>query len=258
MSNNTLITAKNIEQTFKLGDSSIQVLHNSSFSLQKNTFNIIYGPSGSGKSTLLNVLSGIQSPSAGKVFYDGIDIYAMSGHERAFFRAKQIGVVYQQNYWVSSLNVIENVSMPLLFLGFSRRAALKLAMDALQRVDMATFSKKDPRLLSGGEQQRIAMARAIVSDPAYIIADEPTGNLDSKNGDMILSLLQSYNTDLHRTIILVTHDMEYLALADQLLHIEDGVCTSMASDDIKKTTDTLMKDMKNRIDKYAKAKHYAK
>lgn len=246
---------QNIEQSFKVGDELIKVLHPASFQIKGQSFNIIYGPSGSGKSTMLNVLSGIQSPSVGSVKFWGKDIYKYTPDQLAYFRAKEIGVVYQSNYWVNSLNVIENVSVPLFFLGHSRADARKTAMDALQRVDMAPFAKKSPLMLSGGEQQRIAIARAIAADPSFIIADEPTGSLDTKNGDMIMSLLRSYNRDLNRTIILVTHNMEYLPLADQLIHIQDGVSKPMASDDVNKTTKTLVTDLQNRIKLVAGLKH---
>jgi ABC-type lipoprotein export system ATPase subunit len=252
-----LVRLANIQQSFKVGDETIDVIKNCNFTIYENTFNIIYGPSGSGKSTLLNILSGIQRPSVGTVTYDNRNVYEYTPSELALFRAERIGVVYQNNYWISSLNVIENVSVPLLFLGLSRSAAAKLAMDALQRVDMAPFAKKSPLLMSGGEQQRIAIARAIVADPAFIIADEPTGSLDSKNGDMIMALLRSYNADLNRVVILVTHNMEYLPLADQLIHIQDGQCTEMANDDIRKTTDTLLHEMKQRIDRLTAERHHA-
>lgn len=251
---NVLIRAVNIEQSFKIGDDDLKVLHPTSFSIKKDSFNIVYGPSGSGKSTLLNILSGIQQPTGGKISYDGHDIYSYSPEQLAYFRAKSIGVVYQQNYWVNSLNVIENVSIPLFFLGYRRAAAAKIAMDALQRVDMAPFAKKSPLLLSGGEQQRVAVARAVVNDPAVIITDEPTGSLDSKNGDMIMALLRSYNEDLHRTIILVTHNMEYLPLADRLIHIQDGQGQQMANTNIKSTTEELINQMKTRIDRLARTK----
>ncbi len=251
----TLISVNDLIQKFTVGDELIEILHKSSFSLKENTFNIIYGPSGSGKSTMLNVLSGIQAPTEGSVQYEGQDIYKYSPEQLAYFRAKYIGVVYQQNYWVNSMNVIENVSVPLYFLGYTRAAASKVAMDALQRVDMATFAKKSPLMLSGGEQQRIAMARAIVNDPKVIIADEPTGNLDSKNGDMIMALLRSYNKDLNRTIILVTHNMEYLPLADQLIRVQDGECQPMESHDIDKITNVLMQEVRDRIERLAKAKN---
>lgn len=250
----TLIIVQGLEQSFKVGEEMIDVLHDSSFSIQEKTFNIIYGPSGSGKSTLLNVLSALQPPSKGRVEVAGFDIYKYKPEQLAFFRGSKIGVVYQSNYWVSSLNVIENVALPLYFLGKQKHEAHRLAMDALQRIDMAPFSKKSPLLLSGGEQQRIAMARAIVADPMLIIADEPTGSLDTKNGDMIMALLQSYNRDLHRTIVLVTHNMEYLPLADKLIRINDGKCAEMNNDDVGDTTKELIRDMTSRIDKLAESK----
>lgn len=253
-SKEVLINVTNVEQDFLIGEETVKVLHPTTFTIIKNTFNIVYGPSGSGKSTLLNVLSAIQEPTAGTVEYDGHNIYSYNAEQLAYFRAKHIGVVYQQNYWVNSLNVIENVSIPLFFLGYSRAAAAKLAMDALQRVDMAPFARKSPLMLSGGEQQRVAVARAIVNDPSVIITDEPTGSLDSKNGDMIMSLLRSYNEDLQRTIILVTHNMEYLPLADQLIHIQDGVCQPMANEDIRTTTETLISEMNARINSLASTK----
>lgn len=252
----TLIRVSQLTQSFKVGEEMIDVIKKCEFTILENTFNIIYGPSGSGKSTLLNVLSGIQKPTTGSVRYDGRNVYEFEPNELAQFRAQRIGVVYQNNYWVSSLNVIENVSLPLLFLGYSRSEAAKLSMDALQRVDMAPFSKKSPLMLSGGEQQRVAIARAIATDPSFIIADEPTGSLDSKNGDMVMALLRSYNADLNRVVILVTHNMEYLPLADQLIHIQDGVCNEMANEDIRKTTDTLLNEMKQRIDRLSNVRHH--
>ncbi|MBP7807638.1 ABC transporter ATP-binding protein, partial [Candidatus Saccharibacteria bacterium] len=213
-----------------------------------------YGPSGSGKSTLLNILSGLQKPSAGTVVFGGSRLYELNPNELAAFRANQIGIVYQQNYWVKSLNVVENVSMPMYFLGYSRGTAAKIAITALEQVGMAAYAKKNPSLLSGGEQQRVATARAIVNNPLFIIADEPTGSLDSKNGDMIMNLLQKCQTDLKRTIILVTHNMEYLPLADKLLHIEDGHVVEQKDESIKETADLLLDQMKQRIDRLAKAK----
>lgn len=248
------IEVSQVEQAFNIGEENLRVLAKTNFSIYKNSFNIIYGPSGSGKSTLLNIVSGIQIPTSGTVRYDGRDIYSYTPEQLAYFRAKSIGVVYQQNYWVNSLNVIENVCIPLYFLGYSRSEAAKIAIDALQRVDMAPYAKKSPLMLSGGEQQRIAVARAIVNDPDVIITDEPTGSLDSKNGDMIMALLRSYNEDLSRTIILVTHNMEYLPLADQLIHIQDGICQPMSNDDIAATTKTLMDQMKIRIERLARTK----
>ena len=132
----TLIKVTNLQQSFKLGEEDIKVLHNCSFTIQKETFNIIYGPSGSGKSTLLNVLSGIQDPTSGTVTYESQEIYKYTPEQLAYFRAKSIGVVYQQNYWVKSLNVIENVSIPLYFLGYRRAAAAKIAITLADKEKM--------------------------------------------------------------------------------------------------------------------------
>lgn len=250
----SIISLKGVDQAFKVGDENIQVLKNVNFEMYENTFNIIYGPSGSGKSTLLNILTGLQQPTNGHVAFDGDALYDLKSNELAWFRANKIGIVYQQNYWVKSLNVIENVSMPLFFLGYSRSKAAKIAQESLEQVSMGAYTKKNPSLLSGGEQQRIAMARALVNNPLFVIADEPTGNLDSKNGDMIMDLLQKCQTELKRTIILVTHNMEYLPLADKLLHIQDGMVEEMISSSIRATADKLMQEMKDRIDRLANAK----
>lgn len=253
----TIINAHGINQSFIIGDEKVDILKDINFELKEKTFNIIYGPSGSGKSTLLNILTGLQKPSTGTIEFDGKALYELSSDRLAHFRANEIGIVYQQNFWVKSLNVVENVSMPLLFSGYSRAAAAKLAVEALGKVNMADYAKKHPLLLSGGEQQRIAMARALVNNPLFIIADEPTGSLDSTNGDMIMDLLHKCQVDLGRTIILVSHNMEYIPLADHLLHIEDGhIVETTRSQDIATTANALLTDMKTRINRLAGAKHH--
>jgi ABC-type lipoprotein export system ATPase subunit len=243
-----LIKVQNVSQSFQVGSETLNVLKTVNFNIADNTFNIIYGPSGSGKSTLLNILTGLQKPTSGLVTFENEDVYSFKPNKLAQFRAHRVGFVYQQNFWVKSLNVIENVSLPLYFLGYDRKKALPLAQLALDRVDMGSYAKKRPLFLSGGEQQRIAMARALVNDPMFIIADEPTGNLDSTNGDKIMSLLQNARDEFKRTIILVTHNMEYLPLADHLIHIEDGFVQDMKNDDIAATTNQLMSDLKGRVD----------
>lgn len=248
-----VIKATNIQQTFKIGDEVIPVLKEISFDMRDKSFNIIYGPSGSGKSTLLNILTGLQAPSQGKIEVFGHDMYALSPDALAHFRANEIGIVYQQNYWVKSLNVIENVSMPLYLSGLSRSAASKKSLEALKLVNMEAYAKKHPALLSGGEQQRIALARALVNDPKIIIADEPTGSLDSKNGDMVMGLLRKFQKELGRTIILVTHNMEYLPYADHLLKIQDGVVTRTTDGEgIRRIAADLLKDIRARIDTIGK------
>ncbi len=249
-----IIRATNITQQFQAGDELIQPLKDATFELLESSFNVIYGPSGSGKSTLLNILTGLQKPTQGTVTFDDREVYELSPDELAFFRATSLGIVYQSNYWVKSLNAVENVSLPLYFLGYSRARAAETALFALEQVKMADYAKKYPVLLSGGEQQRIAMARAIASSPLFIIADEPTGSLDSTNGDMIMNLLHDAQINNSRTIIMVTHNMEYLPLADRLLHIEDGVVQELQHDSIRKTTADLLAKMEARINSLTASK----
>lgn len=249
-----IIKATNISQEFIIGEEVVRPLKNASFELLESSFNIIYGPSGSGKSTLLNILTGLQKPTTGTVLFDDREVYALAADELAFFRATRMGIVYQTNYWVKSLNALENVSLPLYFLGYSRARAAETAQFALEQMNMGSYAKKYPVLLSGGEQQRIAVARALASSPLYIIADEPTGSLDSANGDMIMDMLRKAQSENNRTIILVTHNMEYLPLADHLLHIEDGNIQELGHDSIKKTTDDLLEEVRMRINRLSKAK----
>ncbi len=255
MAGKALIQVQNVEQHFQVGDDTVTPLKGVSFDIEDGSFNIIYGPSGSGKSTLLNVLTGLQKPTKGSVLFEGRDVYNLPPDELAYFRANHIGFVYQTNYWIKSLNVIDNVAMSLYFMGFNKAKAARMARDALDRVNMGSYSKKFPVLLSGGEQQRVAMARALATSPMFVIADEPTGSLDSKSGDMIMNLLHSCQTDLKRTVILVTHNMEYLPLADHLLHIQDGVIEALEHGSIQATTDGLMRDMRERINRLARLKN---
>jgi ABC-type lipoprotein export system ATPase subunit len=249
-----IIKATNITQNFVIGDEVVSTLRESSFELFETSFNIIYGPSGSGKSTVINILTGLQKPTSGNVVFDDRNVYELSPDELAFFRATRFGMIYQTNYWVRSLNALENVSMPLYFLGYNTQRAAERAQFALDQVGMGAYAKKSPLLLSGGEQQRIAVARALASSPLYIFADEPTGSLDSANGDMVMNLLRSFQVENRRTIILVTHNLEYLPLADHLLHIEDGIVKELPHDSVKAKTQALLDDMKARIDRLATTK----
>jgi ABC-type lipoprotein export system ATPase subunit len=245
-----IIKASNITQSFQIGDELVTPIRDANFELLESSFNIIYGPSGSGKSTLLNILTGLQRPTTGTITFDDRDVYQLTPDELAFYRATRLGIVYQTNYWVQSLNAVENVSLPLYFLGYDRARAAEVAMYALEQVEMQSYAKKYPTLLSGGEQQRIAMARALASSPLFIIADEPTGSLDSTNGDKIMNILRNAQKDSSRTIILVTHNMEYLPLADHLIHIEDGHVEVLRHESIKKATDELFMQMQQRIARY--------
>lgn len=251
-----LLQLTNVEQSFTVDGKKIRVLKQIDLVIEKHSFNIIYGQSGSGKSTLLNIITGLQPPSAGTVTFDGQDMYNLSSDQVAYFRSNKIGIVYQQNFWVRSLNVVDNVAMPLFTAGYSRSRARRRALVCLDSVGMKSYAKKSPTFLSSGEQQRIAMARALVNDPDCIVADEPTGNLDTENGTMIMTLLQKYQEVLGKTIILVTHNIEYIALADHLLHVQDGRLADTGNDDdILTTANELFHDMKVRIEKQVKEKH---
>ena len=254
MAGRVIIQATNISQEFQVGEEIVKPITDASFELLESSFNIIYGQSGSGKSTLLNILTGLQRPTTGTVTFDGHEVYKLTPDELAFFRATRLGIVYQTNYWVKSLNAIENVSIPLYFLGYNRTRASEVAQYALEQVEMGSYAKKFPVMLSGGEQQRIAMARALVSSPLFIIADEPTGSLDSTNGDKIMTLLRTAQKDHNRTIILVTHNMEYLPLADHLLHIQDGHVQQLQHDSIKRATEDLFEQMRQRVTNLTKEK----
>lgn len=235
-----------------MDDEIITAVEKSDLTIPEKAITIIYGPSGSGKSSMLNILSGLQSPSSGNLYYRGQDVYAQTHDEIAHFRATELGIVYQTNYWVKSLNVLENVSLPQYFLGKSKDEAHRMAKLALERVDMLDYIYKFPILLSGGEQQRIAMARAIINDSPVIIADEPTGNLDSKNGEMIIELLAELQRDAGKTVLLVTHNMEYLPVANHLIKIQDGVISQIRESDIPKTVQGMLSDVEQRIDALVK------
>ena len=220
-----LINCRNVSKQFNTKSGTVGVLHDISFSIPQNSFAIIFGPSGSGKTTLMNVLSGLEPPTSGVLTIDDQNLYKLEPDQRAHFRAKNMGIVHQVNYWIKSLTVLENVAMPLYLSGSTKVEALRAAKDSLEQVGMGRYGDYQPTVLSGGQQQRVSMARALVSGTELILADEPTGNLDTKNGQMIMDLLISCQRDLKRTVILVTHNIEYLPLSDKQLYIMDGRLT---------------------------------
>jgi ABC-type lipoprotein export system ATPase subunit len=222
---NGTIRVSNLHKQFDTKGGTVKVLEDINFDIKDNSFAIIFGPSGSGKTTLLNILSGLEPPTQGIVEIEGRDLYSVNSDQRSLFRAQTMGIVHQTNYWVKSLNVLENVALPLYLTGVDRTTAQKMAMQNLEIVGMAEFAHSRPLVLSGGQQQRVSMARALVANPQLIFADEPTGNLDSKNGKMIMDLLVKCQKELNRTIILVTHNIEYLPLSDVRLYMVDGKLT---------------------------------
>lgn len=217
-----ILEVKNVHKTFLTAGGPIKVLHDINFNIMPSSFNIVFGPSGSGKTTILNTLLGLERPTEGTVSFYGQDLYKFTPDEMAQFRAHRYGVVYQSSNWVESLNCIENVALPLLFLGVDEKWAFDKAKENLEIVGMESFASRDPRTLSGGQQQRVSLARSLVNNPWVIVADEPTGNLDSKAGNDVMQILYDLTKNLKRTVILVTHNLDYVILATQMIYIKDG------------------------------------
>lgn len=247
-----LMSVNGVHQSFGIGEDVVEVLKGIDFAINEGTFNIIFGQSGSGKSTLLNILTGLQPPTQGTILFNGKNIYDQNADELARYRSHRIGIVYQQNYWVQSLTVRENVALPLYFRGYTKQMASMMADIALERVEMTQYADRTPLLLSGGEQQRVGMARALANDPMIVIADEPTGNLDSSNGDKIMDLLHRLTSEMRRTVILVTHNLEYLPLADNLLHIQDGAMQNLKHDTPQGMAEDMLEEMRTRLKRMIK------
>lgn len=198
-----------------------QILFDINLGIDEGEFVLLMGPSGSGKSTLLTVIGAMNRPTKGKVTVDGIDVYGLTDERRADFRREYLGFVFQQHYLMPYLNAVENVMLPLATMDLSGKDKLARAMRVLERVGLASKSLRLPNHLSGGEQGRLAIARALVNDPPLLLADEPTGTLDSKTGNDIMEVFLSLNSQ-GQTIFMVTHNQENAALAHRILHIRDG------------------------------------
>ncbi len=229
-----IMTLDGVGQVFSLPRGSATVLEDISFSVKPNSFTIIHGPSGSGKTTLLNILSGLQKPTSGTISICGQKVYDLPTDALAHFRSKRLGLVYQANYWVKSLSVLENVAMPLYVAGWKIADANKLAYESLKSIHLEEYAPYKPTLLSGGQQQRVSLARSLVANPEIILADEPTGNLDTKSGDMVMDLLKKVQKEMGRTIILITHNMDYLRYSDTQVEILDGHMIANNRKDAKK------------------------
>ena len=188
-------------------------------------FSILTGPSGSGKSTLLNLISGIEPPTSGKIIVDGIELTALSEKRRTLFRRHQVGMVFQSFNLIPTLSVSENLMLPLDLTGVSRKEAKLRVIETLDRVGLADRSNSFPEQLSGGEQQRVAITRALVHDPKLVLADEPTGNLDSDNAHQIMGIFKNLVKNEGKTLIVVTHRSDMEPLADRVFHLEDGNIT---------------------------------
>ena len=215
---------ENLVKTYKNGNTTINAVDNISFSVEKGDFVAIVGASGSGKSTLLHLLGGVDRPTSGKVFIDGVDIYNMNNDALAIFRRRQVGLIYQFYNLIPILNVEENIVLPCKLDGKNvRRDRLNEIIDTL---GLSKRRSHLPNELSGGQQQRVSIGRAIINNPALVLADEPTGNLDSKASDEIVALLKESNKKYNQTIIVITHDASIAQEANRVITIEDGKIVS--------------------------------
>ena len=215
-----ILRVENLTKQYGVGETAVTALDHVSFSVEKGEFVAIVGPSGSGKSTLLHILGGVDIPTSGKVFIDGVDIYSLNETKLAIFRRRQIGLIYQFYNLIPVLTVRENVTLPLLL--DSRRVDEKQLRQLMETLGLSDRSGHLPNQLSGGQQQRVSIGRALITNPALVLADEPTGNLDSKNSREIIGLLREFNRALTQTLILITHDEQIALQADRILAIEDG------------------------------------
>lgn len=217
-----IIQTQELEKSFQVGDRQFRVLREINFKISEGEFLIIYGPSGSGKSTLLNCLIGLEPSSSGTIWVGGKRLEGLDSDHLAALRNDFYGVVYQQQIWVKSLSILENVALPLMIGGQTRHSALAHAQARLREVGMERYATRRPTEISGGEQQRVGLARALVNDPRILVLDEPTGNLDTHSADEVLLLLQRLNRAKHITVIMVTHNLAYLPLASMTLRLRDG------------------------------------
>jgi putative ABC transport system ATP-binding protein len=217
-----LVDIKGAEKVFKRGGEEIHVLRSLDLEIPRGDFLALMGPSGSGKSTLLNLMAGLDRPTSGMVQVGGDRIDQMSDRQLTRWRARHIGLVFQFYNLMPVLSAEKNVELPLLLTSLSRAERKKHVAAALRVVGLEHRSGHTPRTLSGGEQQRVGIARAIVTDPTIILADEPTGDLDRKSGDGILDLLQALNREQGKTIVMVTHDPHAAQRANRVLHLLDG------------------------------------
>lgn len=215
-----ILKVENLTKIYGKGDTKVIALDNVSFKVKKGEFVAITGSSGSGKSTLLHLMGGVDRPTSGKVFIDGKDIYSMSNDNLAIFRRRQVGLVYQFYNLIPILNVEENITLPLEL--DNRSVKIEDLENILKLLGLTARRLHLPNELSGGQQQRTSIGRALITNPAIILADEPTGNLDSKASEEIMDILKISNQKYKQTIIMITHDLELAKRADRIIRLEDG------------------------------------
>jgi putative ABC transport system ATP-binding protein len=220
-----VIVVSDVKKDYRLGEETVHALAGVSLNIQDGEFTALVGPSGSGKSTLLHLIGGLDTPTSGSIVVDGQDLSRASDRELAAYRNQKIGFVFQSFHLHPTYSALENVAIPLLFNGTPRAEKLKRAAEALRTVDMEHRAGHRPNQLSGGERQRVSIARALVTNPRIIVADEPTGNLDTNNGSRIMDLLGSLNQQSGITLLVATHDAEMARRARRTVTLRDGLIT---------------------------------
>ena len=221
-----ILRVENLTKIYGKKETQVVALDNVSFSVKKGEFVAIVGASGSGKSTLLHLIGGVDRPTKGKVYIDGKDIFALDDDKLAIFRRRQIGLIYQFSNLIPILNVEENITLPLAL--DNRKVSNEELENMLSHLGLEKRRYHLPNELSGGQQQRTSIGRALITRPTIVLADEPTGNLDSKSSDEIVALLKKSNKELKQTIIMITHNLEIAKMADRIIKIEDGKIVSEA------------------------------
>ena len=218
-----IMRVENLTKVYGKGENEVRALDGVSFSVEKGEFVAVIGPSGSGKSTLLHILGGVDRPTGGKVFMDGKDVYAQNEEQLAIFRRRQVGLIYQFYNLIPVLNVTENITLPVLMDG--QKVNQNRLAELMTTLNLTGRENHLPNQLSGGQQQRVSIGRALMNAPAVVLADEPTGNLDSKNSREIVDLLKISNEKYGQTLIVITHDESIALQADRIISIDDGKIT---------------------------------
>lgn len=242
------IKVEGIKKSFFVGGQEIPILHGIDFELRKGEFVLLVGPSGCGKSTLLHIIYGLEAPTEGKVYIAGEEEWLHTKNWRANFRNDNIGFIPQQPFWIKSLTVIENIAIPAVIGGKTFHEGIQIAAKLIELVGMSEWSNHRPYDLSGGQQQRIALARSLLLDPKFIIADEPTGNLDRKAGEQLMELLQNISEQFKITILMVTHNLDQYKFGSRIIQMVDGVVTSDVLN--KHNCRVLKKEMKANNDDF--------
>ena len=217
-----IVRVSNVTKSFKLGKVEVQALKGIDLEIARGEYISIMGPSGSGKTTLFNMIGGLDKPTTGKVYIDEVDIAQLDAYELAWLRCRKIGYIFQTFNLIPVMTALENVTLPMIFAGMPNDSAVMKGMELLEQVGLGDRLSHKPFELSGGQQQRVAIARALANDPAIILADEPTGNLDLTTGEEIITLLKRLSRERQVTIISATHDIKMLNVSDRVVWIRDG------------------------------------